>query len=349
MEDETPSPPAPDADPPESPSDGAPAESPAKPERGSSRRRQIAQGSFGALLAIVALAAGRLSYELSRLPDPATLADADPSSTAFIDRYREQQRSDSSLPPLEWQPVPDDHIAPTLLWAVVVAEDIEFFSHTGFSGSEIRQALRDAMSGGRRRGASTITQQLAKNLWLSPSRSPVRKLKEAVLTRRLEERLTKRRILELYLNVVEFGPGIYGAQSAALHYFDKPAASLTLQEAALLAATLPRPASWNPESDSPAYARYVEDIRGRLRRAAFLERYLPPILPAGVEAPETPASLPADSSSRPPPGDSLATAGPVVPADSGSSQPDTTDSANSSTGSSRASPGLNFQTRVSPS
>ncbi len=139
----------------------------------------------------------------------------------------------------------------------------------------MRAAVEEALEGGRIRGASTITQQLARNLWLSPSRSPVRKLEEAILTRQLEVYLGKRRILELYLNVVELGPGIYGAEAAARHYFDKPAARLDAWEAALLAASLPRPASWNPHSEAERYLTMATMIMMRVERAQFLRRHLP--------------------------------------------------------------------------
>jgi monofunctional biosynthetic peptidoglycan transglycosylase len=165
-------------------------------------------------------------------------------------------------------------VSPHLMRAVVVAEDIEFFSHHGFSWSEILSALADAGGGGRPRGASTITQQLAKNLWLSPRRSLWRKLQEAVLTIDLERFLTKRRILELYLNVVPFGPGVVGAEAAARTYFGKPALFLTEREAAMLAAGLSRPSVWNPTSTSDAYRARVELILRRMANAEFLWRHI---------------------------------------------------------------------------
>src|SRR5438034_9445974 len=111
----------------------------------------------------------------------------------------------------------------------------------------MREAMTEALEERKLpRGASTITQQLAKNLWLSPSRSPLRKVKEGVLTWQLERALSKRRIFELYLNVAQFGPGVYGAEAAARRYFRKPAAELTADEAADLAAGLPRPRAWHP-------------------------------------------------------------------------------------------------------
>ena len=122
------------------------------------------------------------------------------------------------------------------------------------------------------RGASTITQQLAKNLWLSPSRNPLRKLREGILTWQLERALSKRRILELYLNVVELGPGVYGVEAAARRYFGKPAAALEPMEAAQLAASLPRPRRWHPGVTSPAYQAHVKRVRERMERAQFLQR-----------------------------------------------------------------------------
>jgi monofunctional biosynthetic peptidoglycan transglycosylase len=155
-----------------------------------------------------------------------------------------------------------------------VGEDIGFFQHNGFAVDEIRTAMEQALRGERLRGASTITQQLAKNLWLSPSRNPLRKLKEALLTWQLEHVLTKRRILELYLNVVEFGPGIYGAEAAARHYFAEPASMLTERQAAQLAAALPRPSDWHPGSERRGYLQHVTRIEGWMERATFLLKFI---------------------------------------------------------------------------
>jgi len=157
---------------------------------------------------------------------------------------------------------------------VLVAEDLSFFSHKGFDTHEIRIAAREAAQGKRVRGASTITQQLAKNLWLSPSRSPTRKLREIVLTRQLERHLSKRRILELYLNVVEFGPGVYGAEAAARRYFGIPAADLRPEQAARLAASLPRPASWHPGVESRGYDKSVSRILALMEQCDWLEKNL---------------------------------------------------------------------------
>ncbi|UCG88399.1 MAG: monofunctional biosynthetic peptidoglycan transglycosylase [Gemmatimonadota bacterium] len=216
-----------------------------------------------------------LGYVWLSWPNVATLEQQNPTSTAFIERYRSRAAADAELPQLLWRWVEYSSISVHAKRAVIVAEDIEFFSHAGFSTAEIRAAIREALEEGQApRGASTITQQLAKNLWLSPARSPLRKFKEAVLTRQLEESLDKRRILELYLNIAEFGQGIFGIAAAAELYFGKSAATLTEHEAAMLAAVLPRPATWYPGTDDPYYLRYVEDILARMQRAEFLWKYL---------------------------------------------------------------------------
>jgi monofunctional glycosyltransferase len=217
---------------------------------------------------IVALA--YLAWEAVRWPNVAALATRPPASTAFIERYRALEREAGRSGRVQWTWVPYGRIAIPLKRAVVVAEDASFFSHRGFATAEIREAIDKAVREfGLPRGASTITQQLAKNIWLSPSRNPLRKAKEAMLTWQLERALSKRRILEIYLNVVEFGPGVYGAEAASRRYFGKPAAELTDEEAALLAAGLPRPSIWHPGVGTRAYRRYVDDIRRRMERIAL--------------------------------------------------------------------------------
>jgi monofunctional biosynthetic peptidoglycan transglycosylase len=138
--------------------------------------------------------------------------------------------------------IPYGQISPHLKRAVVVTEDAAFFDHDGIDLDEIKASLERNWEDGRfSRGASTITQQLAKNLYLSPSRNPVRKLRELFITRRLEASLTKRRILEIYLNVIEWGDGIFGCEAAARVYFDKGAAELSREEAALMAGAIINP------------------------------------------------------------------------------------------------------------
>lgn len=206
----------------------------------------------------------------------AALARARPGTTAFIERYRAEQRAAGRPDRVAWTWVGAARISPHLHRAVLVAEDINFLSHGGFDTAELRQAVGRAVTEIQLpRGASTITQQLAKNLWLSRSRNPLRKFKEAILTWQLERTLGKRRILELYLNVVELGPGVYGAEAASRRYFGKSAAELTEDEAAALAAALPRPGAWHPGVESRAYNRYVETVRRRMDRAELLRRAFP--------------------------------------------------------------------------
>ncbi len=224
------------------------------------------------LLAALGLVAAWLAWEAWTWPDVRALARRPPATTAFIERYRAAQRAAGRDPHVAWSWVPYAAISPEIKRAVLVAEDIGFFSHHGFAVAEMREALTKALEeGGRPRGASTITQQLAKNLWLSPSRDPVRKAKEAILTGQLERALGKRRILECYLNVVELGPGVYGVEAASRRWFGRAAAEIDEREAAELAASLPSPSTWHPGSTRPGYRRYVETILRRMAKARFLD------------------------------------------------------------------------------
>jgi len=138
---------------------------------------------------------------------------------------------------------------------VIIAEDDKFWSHKGFDLDAIQKALeKDLEKGKFKFGGSTISQQLVKNLYLTPSKNPLRKAKEAIITWRIERTLKKRRIIELYLNVVEWGEGIFGIEVAAQHYYSKPAMALSPQEAARLAAVLPNPRRYRPNGSS----KYVE-------------------------------------------------------------------------------------------
>ena len=201
-------------------------------------------------------------------PDVAALALENPDTTAFIGASK--TRGDR----VEWRWVPYARISFELKKAVVAAEDLSFFSHHGFDTYELKVAARDAVQGKRVRGASTITQQLAKNMWLSPSRSPLRKLREVVLTRQLERHLSKRRILELYLNVAQFGPETYGVEAAARRYFGIPAGALDADQAAQLAAALPRPATWHPGVSSRGYSQAVSRVRVRAEQSDWLDQLL---------------------------------------------------------------------------
>ena len=240
------------------------------------RRRQIRLWLVRVALATLVLCGSCGTWVWLTWPNVERLEESEPETTAFIQRYRDRQGSLGQSGAVQWQWVPFQQISPHLLRAVVAAEDMEFFSHNGFSKSEVRAAVTQAIRERRRpRGASTITQQLAKNLWLSPSRNPLRKLRESILTRQLEKALAKERLLEIYVNVVEFGKGIYGVEAAARYYFEKAAAELSAFEGAMLAASLPRPTSWHPGVDSPYYLGYVDEIEYRVRQAPFLFTLFP--------------------------------------------------------------------------
>jgi monofunctional biosynthetic peptidoglycan transglycosylase len=171
-----------------------------------------------------------------------------PQTTAMIDQRMSEARDRGEEPKAVMTWVPFDRISPNLVRAVLAGEDSRFFDHAGFDWEEMRIALeKDWNEGKFSRGASTISQQLAKNLFLSTSKNPLRKLHEAVITKEMEWSLGKRRILEIYLNVIEWGDGIYGAEAAARNYFNTSAASLGADQAAFLAAIIPSPnGAFNP-------------------------------------------------------------------------------------------------------
>ncbi len=223
------------------------------------------------LLVLLGLLTVWLGFELLTWPKVGRLRTENPVTTAFIEGYCTTEQRQGREPRVHRRWVSYRSISPHLKRAVLVAEDINFFAHSGFESVQLRIAVREAIAERSwPRGASTITQQLAKNLWLSPSRNPLRKLREALLTVQLEHTLDKRRILELYLNVVELGPGIYGTEAAARSFYDTTAADLDERQAAALAASLSRPSRWNPASPSPAYQRRIETILRRMARAKFL-------------------------------------------------------------------------------
>jgi monofunctional biosynthetic peptidoglycan transglycosylase len=200
------------------------------------------------------------------------LKNSNPSTTAVMEQRDSEARARGARPKRDRQWVDYTHISPTLVRAVVAGEDPKFMVHSGFNWDGMLQALQYDLEQRRIiRGNSTISQQLAKNLFLSTSRNPARKLQELLITRELEWRLDKRRILELYLNVVEWGDGIYGAEAAARHYFNTSAASLTDEQASFLAAILPMPSRPCDPSDPPQVVRdrmnlILENMHRRVSR-----------------------------------------------------------------------------------
>jgi len=165
-----------------------------------------------------------------------------PNTTAFIRNYLNQCPVSGKDCPFEqyWKPLGE--ISPTLQEAVLIGEDDRFFEHEGIDTEAMEESLEANLKKKKIvRGGSTITQQLAKNLFLSSSKNPLRKIKEIVMALLMEKMLSKTRILEIYLNEIEWGKGIYGAEAASLHYFQKPAKNLNAEEAAYLSAIIPNP------------------------------------------------------------------------------------------------------------
>jgi monofunctional glycosyltransferase len=192
------------------------------------------------------------------------MKSSNPEMTAIMKQRATEAADRGEAPKREQNWVAYDRISPNLVRAVLAGEDSRFFDHSGFDWEEIKKAVeKDWEEGKFKRGASTISQQLAKNLFLSTSKNPVRKLHEAAITWEMEQILGKRRILEIYLNVIEWGDGIYGAEAAAQYYFKSSAASLSAEQAAYLSAIIPGPTgAYNPSK----HRRRVERRRSLILR-----------------------------------------------------------------------------------
>jgi monofunctional biosynthetic peptidoglycan transglycosylase len=234
--------------------------------------RRILRISF---LVVLGLIVGIVGYEGIMFVRVLLLRNGNPSSTSLIDTRIKEARAKGQQPRREQVWVSLDKISPHLQRAVLAGEDTNFLTHRGFDYEAIqkafeqaqREAARQAKAEGEdddwlpnlpefKRGGSTISQQLAKNLYLSSQRSFLRKAQEAVLTVMIERTMTKRRILEIYLNVIEWGDGVYGAEAAAQHYFHKPASALSVSEAAFLSAMIPNPRTvFNPQTNPRRVAR----------------------------------------------------------------------------------------------
>jgi len=187
----------------------------------------------------------------STVRDVSWLQRENPKETAMM-RYRDEQRAQRKQPQKRiWHWVRLSQISPHLIRVVIISEDDKFYQHEGFDWEAMKEAWdRNKERGRFAFGGSTITQQLAKNLFLKPTKNPLRKIREAVIAYEMEKKLSKQRILELYLNVIEWGDGIYGAQAAAQVYFGKSAAALTPAEAIRLALVLPNPRRYSPVRDT---------------------------------------------------------------------------------------------------
>jgi monofunctional biosynthetic peptidoglycan transglycosylase len=202
-----------------------------------------------------------LAYVAWLWPDWDRLARGPIPKTSFMRLYEEQRQHHKNWQPLSWHPVPLSKIPRHLVRAVLLGEDSRFYTHSGFDVIAIREALDyNLAEGSVAFGASTISQQTAKNLFLSPARTPWRKWHETLLTFGLEQHLKKRRILEIYLNTAEFGRGIYGVDAAARAYWGVPVENLSVFEAAELAATLPGPTKHNPATRTAFFERRTRKI-----------------------------------------------------------------------------------------
>lgn len=226
----------------------------------------------GCAEAIVVASALGLTALWASIPTTDTLVNRNPRTTAFIELRRQQAAVAHRVLAIQWQWRRLEQISVYLRAAVVYAEDSRFYDHDGVDWDAIEKAAESNYQRGTLfKGGSTITQQLAKNLYLSPSRSLLRKLREILIAARIEDSLDKTRILEIYLNVVEWGDGIFGAEAAAQHWFGRSARQLSPTQAARLAAALPNPFTRTPRVRSAQLQRKVARILWQLRRNGVID------------------------------------------------------------------------------
>jgi monofunctional biosynthetic peptidoglycan transglycosylase len=233
-------------------------------------RRRLRRGAAWAAGVALALAAGTGAL-WATLPDPAPLARENPRTTALIEQRRAEAKAKRHAfrPQQAW--VPLERVSPRLVDAVLLSEDANFFGHEGIDWEAMQEAAKADLARGRfARGASTITQQLAKNLWFGTEKSLWRKAKEAVLAVKLERRLSKRRILALYLNVAEWGEGVFGIEAGARTRFGASAGSVSAAQAVVLASMLPAPRRVDLGNPSTWLKRRARRLLDRLHAARRL-------------------------------------------------------------------------------
>ena len=238
------------------------------------------------VLALPAIGFAIGAYVYLTIPDVRVLRTKNPDTTAFIELRSREAEARGEKPRRVQRWVPYSRFSPNLVRAVLLTEDAAFWSHDGLDYQQIKESMEVNFERGEfARGASTITQQLAKNLYLSPSKNPLRKARELLIARRLESELSKQRILELYLNVIEWGDGIYGAEAAARTYFGKPASQLSASEGALLAAAIANPRVMNPGNPTARLRRRQQMV---MRRMGAVEP--PPVIVSSPTPPPPPAA-----------------------------------------------------------
>lgn len=253
--------------------------------------RTIGRYALGAM----AVGFAYLMYLYLTLPDVRPLLTVNPPTTAFIELRAREARAKGKRPRRTQQWVSYGRVSQHLKRAVLVAEDAAFWDHEGVDFEELQKSLEtDWARKQLTRGGSTITQQLAKNLYLSPSKNPLRKLREFLIARRLEAELEKSRILEIYLNVIEWGDGVYGAESAARTYFHTSASALGAAQSAALAACIVNPRVMNP----------ARQTARQLRRQQLILRRMGGVVPPPDNALTRPTE---DAVSPPPPVEEAAT------------------------------------------
>ncbi|BAV34820.1 peptidoglycan transglycosylase [Sulfuricaulis limicola] len=289
------------------------------------RSARVMRWTFRILLLLLIL---DLVYLGLTWPDWNKIANGPVPKSAFMHEYEKQRADNRNWPRLRWQPVAFSNFPKHLQRAVILAEDSRFYEHSGFDLIAFKEAMDYNLREGRFVfGGSTISQQTVKNLFLTPSRNPLRKWHELILTWGMERSLSKRRILEIYLNVVEFGRGIYGVQAASEAYWGIGPAQLSPAQAAELVATLPSPVKNNPATHTRQFERrskkllallerYPGDAAETVRERPF-DLFLPPpddgtetprdgeheLWPAGPPPAESGEVPPPDAGDEPPPAD----------------------------------------------
>ncbi|MGB9715639.1 MAG: monofunctional biosynthetic peptidoglycan transglycosylase [Thermodesulfovibrionales bacterium] len=219
--------------------------------------------------------AGAIILYIIMVPDVTRLKKENPKKTAMMEYRENEWKKKGRKYRIKQIWIPLNRISPYLIKAVLIGEDDKFWRHEGFDYEALKKAIeKDIKAKKFKFGGSTISQQLAKNLYLSPSKNPIRKLREAIITWRLEKVLSKKRILELYLNIAEWGDGIFGIESAARHYYGKSASELNPVESARLAAILPNPIRFNPLGESRFVTKRADLIYSiMVRRGIVVPEY----------------------------------------------------------------------------
>jgi len=250
-------------------------------------------------LALLAVLAGWVAAGLPSRSDVRSLATRDPGTTRLMEQRAEEARAAGRRPRVVQRFVPLSAVSRHLIHAVVASEDQSFFGHEGVDWKALEESIRkDVTKRSFARGGSTITQQLAKNLYFGTAKTPARKLRELLVARWLEDDLTKARILALYLNVIEWGDGIYGCEAAAKQWYGKPASALGPAEAAGLAAMIPNPRRINPRVSPARHERATKRVLWLMALAGYIGR---DVAGLGAEPPPEASEDAAESEGDAPP------------------------------------------------